>query len=174
MIKSPNCIDGCKIVSRQPDNRKTQFRKGAWTLVCSHGLVMNDMVESHFDPDSVGKSHVLFQGLKHTKSRGSAVKGTRIFFLIWNHIIYELISIWIHILRFLFNQLFTVNIPLGTDAMTSKDTKRKLIKENKNWLKKPNILDVRRTVSTRSPSADLKCPMQIIIFLGQDDRFYVY
>jgi hypothetical protein len=57
--------------------------------------------------------------------------------------------------------------------MTSKDIKRKLIKENKNQLKDPNILDVRRTVSTRSPSSDLKCPMQIIIFLGQDDRFYL-
>jgi len=57
--------------------------------------------------------------------------------------------------------------------MTSKDTKRKLIKEKKNRLKDPNIIDVRRTVSTRSPSSDLKCPMQIIIFLGQDDRFYL-
>ncbi len=54
IIKSPNCIDGCKIMSRQPDNKKTQFRKGAWIFVCSHGIVMNDMVESHFDPDSVG------------------------------------------------------------------------------------------------------------------------
>jgi hypothetical protein len=43
---------------------------------------MNDMVDSHFDPDSVGKAHVPFQGLKRTKSRGCAVKGMRIFFLI--------------------------------------------------------------------------------------------
>ena len=57
--------------------------------------------------------------------------------------------------------------------MTSKETKRRLINENKNRLKDPNILDVRRTVSTRSPSSDLKCPMQIIIFLGQDDRYYL-
>ncbi len=81
MIKSPNCVDGCKLMSRQFKNNKTQFRKGAWTFVCSHGLVMNDMVDSHFDPDSVGKSHVPFQGLKRTKSRGCAVKGMRIFFL---------------------------------------------------------------------------------------------
>ncbi len=82
MIKSPNCVDGCKLVSRRFKNNKTQFRKGAWTFVCSHGLVMNDMVDSHFDPDSVRKSHVPFQGLKRTKSRGCAVKGMRIFFLI--------------------------------------------------------------------------------------------
>ena len=81
-IKSPNCVDGCKLVSRQPDNNKTQFRECSWTFVCSHGIVMNDVVESHFDPDSVGKSHVLFQGLKCTKSRGCAVKGIRILFLI--------------------------------------------------------------------------------------------
>ncbi len=82
MVKSPNCVDGCKLVSRRFKNNKTQFRKGAWTFVCSHGLVMNDMVDSHFDPDSVGKAHVPFQGLKRTKSRGCAVKGMRIFFLI--------------------------------------------------------------------------------------------
>jgi hypothetical protein len=57
--------------------------------------------------------------------------------------------------------------------MTSKDNKRKLIKEKENRLKDPNIIDVRRTVSTRSPSSDLKCPMQIIIFLGQDDCLYL-
>jgi hypothetical protein len=51
-------------------------------FVCSHGLVMNDMVDSHFDPESIGKSHVPFQGLKRTKLRGCAVKGTWIFFLL--------------------------------------------------------------------------------------------
>ena len=57
--------------------------------------------------------------------------------------------------------------------MATKDTQRRLIKVNKNQLKHPKVLDVRRTVSTRSPSSDLKCPMLIIIFLGQDDRFYL-
>ena len=82
MIKSPNCVDGCKIISRRHDNKKTQFRKGAWTFVCSHGLVANEIVHSHFDPDSVGKSHVPIQGLKRTKSRGCAVKGTKILLFI--------------------------------------------------------------------------------------------
>ena len=57
--------------------------------------------------------------------------------------------------------------------MASKNTKRKLINEKKKQLKDPNIIDVRRRVSTRSPSSDLKCPMQITIFLGHDDRFYL-
>jgi hypothetical protein len=126
-----------------------------------------------FYPDSVGKSYVPFQGLKHTKSRGCAVKDTWILFSIWIHITYELISIYIYILWFLWNHLFTFNILLGTDAMTSKDTQRRLIKENKNQLRDPNVLDDRRTVSTRSPLSNLKCPMQIIILPGQDDCFYL-
>ena len=56
--------------------------------------------------------------------------------------------------------------------MASKDTQRKLIKENKNRPRDPNVLDVRRTVSSRSPSSAMKFPMQTIIFLGQDDCFY--
>ena len=68
---------------------------------------------------------------------------------------------------------YTFNIWSGTDAMASKDTQRRLIKDNKQGPRVPNVLDVRRTVSTRSPSSDLKCLMQIIIFLGQDDCFYL-
>ncbi len=66
-----------------------------------------------------------------------------------------------------------LKIWLGIDVMASKDTQRRLVKENKNRPRDPNVLDFRRTVSSRSPSSDLKCPMQIIIFLGQDDRFYL-
>ena len=75
MIKSPKCIDGCKLVLMRTKLRKTQFRKGTWTLVCSHGIVMNEMNESHFYPNSVGKFNVPIQTLKRTKSSGSAVKG---------------------------------------------------------------------------------------------------
>jgi hypothetical protein len=57
--------------------------------------------------------------------------------------------------------------------MALKEIQRSLVKENKNRPRDPNILDARRTVSSRSPSSNLKCPMQIIIFLGQDDRFYL-
>ena len=38
MLKSPNCIDGCKLVSMRPHKNQSHFRKGTWTLVCSHGL----------------------------------------------------------------------------------------------------------------------------------------
>jgi hypothetical protein len=75
MLRSPNCIDGCKLVSMRPNSISSIFRKGTWTFVCSHGIVMNEIEDSHFHPDSVGKSHVPMQRLKRTKSRGSAVKG---------------------------------------------------------------------------------------------------
>ena len=74
-FKSPNCIDGCKLVSVQPQTNPSIFRKSTLTFVCSHGIVMNDIDQSHFHPDSVGKSNVPIQNLKRTKSRGSAVKG---------------------------------------------------------------------------------------------------
>ena len=72
MLKSPKCIDGCKLVSMQPQINQSHFRKGTWTLVCSHGIVMNEMDDSHFYPDSDEKFNVPIQNLKRTKSRGSA------------------------------------------------------------------------------------------------------
>jgi len=48
MLRSPNCIDGCKLVSRQPKSNSSIFRKGTWTYVCSHGIVMNEMEDSQF------------------------------------------------------------------------------------------------------------------------------
>jgi hypothetical protein len=86
MLKSPNCIDGCKLVSMRQNRIQSHFRKGAWTFVCSHGIVMNDMDESHFYPDSVGKSYVLIQGLKRTKSRGRAVKGEMMFLVMNSYV----------------------------------------------------------------------------------------
>jgi len=106
---------------------------------------MNDIEDSHFHPDSVGKSHVPIQCLKRTKSKGSAVKGKLSMFSVNNYAILPVIH----------NQF-----PTRTDAMATKDTQRRLIKVNKNQLKHPKVLDVRRTVSTRSPSSDLKCTMQ--------------
>ena len=144
MLKSPKCIDGCKLVSMRQKQIKTQFRKGTWTLVCSHGIVMNEMEESHFYPDSVGIFNVPIQILKRTKSRGSAVKGKMFLFFIWIY------------MTFLFLTHYTFNIWLGTDAMASKDSQRRLIKNNKQRPRDPNVLDVRRTVSTRSPSAPQK------------------
>ncbi len=75
MLESPNCIDGCKLVANHVNNTSTNSRKCAWTFVCSHGVVTNEIDQSQFFPDSVGKSNVCVQYLKRVKSQGSAVKG---------------------------------------------------------------------------------------------------
>jgi hypothetical protein len=71
-------------VSVRPQTNPSHFRRGTWTFVCSHGIVMNDIDESHFHPDSVGKSNVPNQRLKRIKSRGSAVKGKLFMYLVMN------------------------------------------------------------------------------------------
>ncbi len=75
MLKSLNCIDGCKLVANRFNKISTSSRKCSLTLVCSHGVVTNKIDQSLFFPDSVGKSNVCIQFLKRIKSRGSAVKG---------------------------------------------------------------------------------------------------
>ncbi len=63
---------------------------------------------------------------------------------------------------------------IGTNPMSSKETQRKLINQNSSERKaQPPRFVPRKTVSLRDPSSDKKCPMKIIIFLGQDDRFYL-
>ena len=58
--------------------------------------------------------------------------------------------------------------------MSSKETQRKLINQNSSECKaQPPRFVPRKTVSSRAPSSDKKCPMKIIIFLGQDDCFYL-
>ena len=52
---------------------------------------------------------------------------------------------------------YTFIIWLGTDAMASKDTQIRLIKKKTYKPRDLNVLDVRRTVSTRSHLSDLKC-----------------
>jgi hypothetical protein len=72
--------------------KQTHFRKGAWTFVCSHEIVMNDIDQSNFYPDSMEKSNVPIQVLKCTKSKGSAVKG-ECFVLLQIHRTYEFIKL---------------------------------------------------------------------------------
>jgi hypothetical protein len=48
-----------------------------------------------------------------------------------------------------------------------------LIKANQNQPKDLIEQVQRKTVSARAPTFETKCPIQIIIFLGQDDHFYL-
>jgi hypothetical protein len=75
MIKSPNTINGCKLVTNISDARPSNYGKKTWTFVCSHGKVMKIMDDFQSHPDNVGKSNVSIQHLKCTKSKGSAMRG---------------------------------------------------------------------------------------------------
>ena len=68
MIKSPNTIDGCKLVTNISDARPSNYRKKTWTFLCSHGKVMKVTDDSQFHPDNVGKPNVGIQHLKCAKS----------------------------------------------------------------------------------------------------------
>jgi hypothetical protein len=58
--------------------------------------------------------------------------------------------------------------------MPSKETLRKLINQNSSECKaQPPLFTPRKTVSLRATSSAKKCPMKIIIFLGQDNYFYL-
>ena len=76
---------------------------------------MNNIDESHFHPDSVGKSNVRIQHLKRTKSRGSAVTGK-----LFMYSCYEFQKLCNHSCCW----LTISNMWLGTDAMATKDTQR--------------------------------------------------
>ncbi len=81
-------------------------------------------------------------------------------------------NIWIH--TFCTNYINSyITLLLGTDAMASKETQQNSIKANQNWPKDLGEQVQRKTVSSRAPTFETKCPMQIIIFLGQDDHFYL-
>jgi hypothetical protein len=62
---------------------------------------------------------------------------------------------------------------LGTAAVASKETQRKMIKANQNRPKDLSEQVQKKTVSSTAPTFETKCPIQIIIFLGQDDCFYL-
>ncbi len=65
---------------------------------------------------------------------------------------------------------------LGVDTMAPKEAKTRM-KASEH--KKCKLLQTtigptpRKTVSHRAPSIELKCPMQIVMFLGNDNLFYI-
>ena len=65
---------------------------------------------------------------------------------------------------------------LGVDTMAPKEAKKRM-KASED--KKRKLLQIssgptpRKTVSHRAPSIGLKCQMQIVIFLGNNNRFYI-
>jgi hypothetical protein len=65
---------------------------------------------------------------------------------------------------------------LGVDTMAPKEAKKRMkaSEHNKRKLLQTNMGPTpRKTVSHRAPSIGLKCNMQIVIFLGNNNHFYI-
>ncbi len=81
LMKLPSTVDGCTMIMKQCSAKVTCHRRWSWTLLCSHGIIMREMQDSHFGPNSVGKVNVSLQSIKHTNSKGESIRGNYIFFV---------------------------------------------------------------------------------------------
>jgi hypothetical protein len=75
LMKLPSTVDGCTMVMKQHSVKVTCHRRRSWTFLCSHGIIMREMQDSHFGPNSVGKVNVSLQSIKHTNSKGASIRG---------------------------------------------------------------------------------------------------
>jgi hypothetical protein len=83
LMKLPSTVDGCTLVLKGHSLKVTCHRRRSWTFLCSHGMIMREIQDSHFGPNSVGKLNVSVQSIKHNNSKGAAIRGNyEIWFLI--------------------------------------------------------------------------------------------
>ncbi len=86
LMKLLSTVDGCMIVMKQRSLKVTCHRRRSWIFLCSHGMIMREIQDSHFGPNSVGKLNVSLQNIKHNNSKGAAIRGNyEIWFLILLH-----------------------------------------------------------------------------------------
>jgi hypothetical protein len=118
-MKLPSTVDGCTIVMKQCSLKVTCHRRQSWTFLCSHGMIMREIQDSHFGPNYVGKLNVSLQSIKHNNSKGVSIRGNyEIGFLILLHSIILLLSFICHVLK------------TGVHAMATKEVKNHMICEN--------------------------------------------
>ena len=98
LMKLPSTIDECTLVMKRRSLKNTCHRRRSWTFLCSHGMIMREIQDSHFGPNSVGQLNVLVQSIKHNNSKGAAIRGNyEIWFLILIHSIILLLSLFVMI-----------------------------------------------------------------------------
>jgi hypothetical protein len=96
LMKLPSTVDGCTLVMEQRSLKVTCHRRWLWKLLCSHGMIMREIQDSHFGPNSVGKLNVSVQSIKHNNSKGAAIRGNNeIWFLILIHSIILPLSLFV-------------------------------------------------------------------------------
>ncbi len=81
LMKLPSTVDRCTMVMKRHSVKVTCHRRWSWTFLCTHGIIMREMQDSHFGPNSVGKVNVSLQSIKHTNSKGASIRGNYIFFV---------------------------------------------------------------------------------------------
>jgi hypothetical protein len=75
LMKLPSTADGCTLVMKRHSLKVTCHRKWSWTFLCFHGMIMREIQDSHFGPNSVGKLNVSVQSIKHNNFKGAAIRG---------------------------------------------------------------------------------------------------
>ncbi len=66
LMKLPSTVDGCTMVMKQRSLKVTCHRRRSWTFLCSQGMIMREIQDNHFGPNSVGKLNVSLQSIKNT------------------------------------------------------------------------------------------------------------
>ncbi len=95
-MKLPSTVDGCRIVMKQRSLKVTCHGRRSWTFLYSHGMIMREIQDSHFGPNSVGKLNVSLQSIKHNNSKGAPIRGNcEIGFIILLHSIILLLSLFV-------------------------------------------------------------------------------
>jgi hypothetical protein len=74
-MKLPTTIDGCHMILNQWSESATCHRKLTLDFICSHGRKMPSVKESDFGTCRVGKLDAVTRKVKHTKTKGTVVKG---------------------------------------------------------------------------------------------------
>jgi hypothetical protein len=65
-------------------------------FLCSHGMIMREIQDSHFGLNSVGKLNVSLQSIKHNNFKGASIRGNyEIRLLILLHSIILLLSLFV-------------------------------------------------------------------------------
>jgi hypothetical protein len=75
LMKLPTTIDNCHMILNRRKKTATCHRKLTFDFICSHGRKMPSVKESDFGSGKVGKLHAVTQVVKHTKTKGTVVKG---------------------------------------------------------------------------------------------------
>jgi hypothetical protein len=75
LMKLPTTVNGCTMVMKQCSLKVTCHRRRPRTFLCSHGMIMREIQDSHFGPNSVGKLNVSLQSIKHNNSKGAFIRG---------------------------------------------------------------------------------------------------